>query len=154
MNITLTGLLFTFAFMALPAWWDASRRQKVTGEVNAYPTSRTEPWFEKYQEQARESLRKSTGADLQMWMTDDSFDQVVRYYRAMGVERPEFAKSLAKMLSDKTGREVNATYVIFDGAEGPVLSKHYVSIQRPVVVRYAPLEVHDVTVIGLFRSKK
>jgi hypothetical protein len=153
-NVSLTGLLLTVACLALPAWWNGGRWPQVTGEVKAYPNARTEPWFENYQKEARDSIRKSNDAELQMWMTDDSFDQVVSHYRAMGVERPEFAQSLAKMLSGRSGREVKATYVIFDGAEGPVLSKHYVSIQRPVVVQYEPLEVHDVTVIGLFRSKK
>ena len=89
-----------------------------------------------------------------MWMTDDSFEQVVTHYKAMGVERPEFAKSFGKTMSEKSGRDVKLTYVIFDGAEGPVLSQHYVSIQRPVIIRYEPLEVHDVTAIGLYRMKR
>ena len=90
----------------------------------AYPRSRTEPWFEKYAKHARDSIRKSLGVDVQLWMTDDSFEQVVTHYRGMGIERSaEFAKSLARWQSDKSGREVKATYIIFDGADSAVLSK-------------------------------
>jgi hypothetical protein len=121
----------------------------------AYPRSRTEPWFEKYAKHARDSIRKSLGVDVQLWMTDDSFEQVVTHYRGMGIERSaEFAKSLARWQSDKSGREVKATYIIFDGADSAVLSKHYVSIYHPVIVQYEPLEVRDVTVVGLYRMKK
>jgi hypothetical protein len=132
-----------------------SRWNKSSDPVNAYPRSRTEPWFEKYAKQARDSIRKSLALDVQMWMTDDSFEQVVTHYRAMGIERSaEFAKSLAKLQSEKSGREVKATYVIFDGAESAILSNHYVSVYHPVIVQYDPLEVHDVTAVGLYRMKR
>jgi hypothetical protein len=132
-----------------------SRWNKDSDEGKAYPRSRTEPWFEKYAKQARASIRKSLALDVQLWMTDDSFEQVVAHYRGMGIERSaEFTKSLAKLHAEKSGREVKATCVIFDGAESPILSKHYVSIYHPVIVQYEPLEVHDVTAIGLYRMKK
>ena len=44
------------------------------------------------------------------------------------------------------------THVLFDGASSPVASKYYVGIQRPVIVQFEPLEVHDVTMIGLYRT--
>jgi hypothetical protein len=132
-----------------------SRWNKSSDEGKAYRRSRTEPWFEKYAKEARDSIRKSLALDVQLWMTDDSFEQVVTHYRGMGIERSaEFAKSLAKLQSEKSGREVKATCVIFDGAESAILSKHYVSIYHPVIVQYEPLEVHDVTAVGLYRMKK
>lgn len=154
MIVRLTGLLLAGACISFPPFWDRGLAQKASREVTPYPRSRTEPWFEKYHKEARDAIRRSTGADLQMWMTDDAFEQVVTHYKAFGVERIEFSKSLAAMLSEKSGRPVKATYVIFDGADGPVQSKHYVSIQRPVVVQYDPLEVHDVTAIALYRLDK
>ena len=154
MIVRLTGLLLAAVCMTSPLSSNPGLAQKASSDVPPYPRSRTEPWFERYYEQARDAIRRSTGADLQMWMTDDSFEQVVTHYTAFGAERIEFSKPLAAMLSEKSGRPVKATYVIFDGSDGPVTSKRYVSIQRPVVVQYDPLEVHDVTAIALYRLDK
>jgi len=120
-----------------------------------YPRVRTEPWFDRYAREAKASLQKITpGAELDIWMTDDSFDKVLGFYKASGTERPEFAKALVLNLRNRSLRDVQVTYVVFDGAASPVASSHYVSIQRPVIVQFDPLEVHDVTQIMVYRMKK
>jgi hypothetical protein len=118
-----------------------------------YPNVRTEPWFDRYARDARRSLRRfSKGATLEMWITDDAFSQVVGFYKALGVERSEFTRSIARNHRTRIGRDVHMTHVILDGAASPVSSKHYVTIQFPVVVSFEPLEVHDVTAIARYRT--
>lgn len=124
-------------------------------EIQPYPRVRTEPWFSKYAREAVTSLQKFTpGADVRMMMTDDSFETVLAFYKPLGTERPEFGRALLANLKARSGREVKATYVILDGAKSPVESKHYVALQRPVIVQFEPLEVHDVTQIMVYRLNK
>jgi hypothetical protein len=121
--------------------------------LKPYPRLRTEPWFEKYAQEAAGSLRRlSRRANVQFSMTDDPFDAVLAFYKNSGTERPDFAKGFLSNLRAKSGRDVKATYVVFDGAASPLRSNYYVSIQRPVVVQFEPLEVHDVTQIMVFRN--
>lgn len=123
-------------------------------EPKPYPRVQTEPWFSRYALEALASLQKFTpGAQVEIWMTDDSFETVRAFYRPLGSERPGFAQPLIDSLRARSGRGVKATYVTLDGAASPVESKHYVSIQRPIVVQFEPLEVHDVTQIVLYRMK-
>jgi len=125
------------------------------GAFAPYPRARTEPWFDRYAKDTKAELRKiSPAAELQMWITDDPFDQVADFYKRSGTEQGGFAQSIAASQSARIGRTVRMTHVMFDGASGPVASIDYVSIQRPVVVSFEPLEVHDVTMIGWYRSKK
>lgn len=125
----------------------------VSREVPPYPHVRSEPWFESYAREAIGALRRSSPrASVQCWMTDDRFDAVRSFYTGCGTERPEFAKAFLPNLKAQCGCDVSATYVIFDAASSPLKSKHYISIQRPVIVSFQPLEVHDVTQIMLFRQ--
>jgi hypothetical protein len=127
----------------------------MAAELKPYPRVRTEPWFDKYAREAMASLRKfSPGAEVEIWMTDDSLETVLAFYKPSGTERPAFAQPLIANLKARSGRDVKATYVIFDGATSPVESKHYVSIQRPVIVQFEPLDVHDVTQIMVYRVNK
>jgi hypothetical protein len=120
-----------------------------------YPGARSEPWFDQYAREARKGVRKSTpGAELELWITDDSFDAVVAFYRTLGTEQSGFARSIARTQQGRIGRSVQMTHVLFDDAASPVASKNYVSIQRPVVVQFEPLDLHDVTAIGLYRWTK
>jgi len=129
-----------------------SRSHTRRSEPTRYPRVGAEPWFDKYANDTRATLRRVLrGWNVQLWMTRDSFESVLRHYTAFGIERPDFAKSLISNLRTKSGREVRMTYVVFDGAANPLASKHYVCIQHPVVVSFEPLEVHDVTQIGVFR---
>ena len=131
-----------------------SRSHAHSSEPTQYPRVRTEPWFDEYANDTRATLRRVLrGWNLQLWMTADSFEAVRRYYTAFGTERPDFAKSLISNFRTKSGRDVKMTYVVFDGAANPLASKHYVCIQHPVVVSFEPLEVHDVTQIGVFRPR-
>ena len=124
-------------------------------EFKAYPSVHSEPWADSYKKDAQAALRQSSpSAELDIWITDDSFEKVREFYLELGTERPEFAKPLTEMLSARSGRKVQATYVIFDGAASPVTSKDYVSIQRPVVPRFDPLEVRDVTAIARYRLRE
>jgi hypothetical protein len=120
-----------------------------------YPRAYSRPWFDKYARDARKSLRKlAPRAELELWLTDDSFDAVVGFYKALGTEQSGFGRSIARTQEAKIGRPVAMTHVLFDDATSPVSSRYYVSIQRPVVVQFEPLDVHDVTAIGLYRSAK
>jgi hypothetical protein len=122
-------------------------------DFKAYPGAYSQPWFDKYARDARKSLRKlAPHAELELWLTDDPFDAVVGFYKALGTEQSGFGRSIARTQETKIGRPVAMTHVIFDEATSPVSSKYYVSIQRPVVVQFDPLDVHDVTAIGLYRS--
>jgi hypothetical protein len=124
-------------------------------ELPAYPRVRTESWFNRYAREAVTSLQKFTpGADVRMLMTDDAFETVLAFYKPFGAERPEFGRALLANLKARSGRDVKATYVILDGAKSPVESKHYVALQRPVIVQFEPLEVHDVTQIMVYRLNK
>jgi len=124
------------------------------GEFKPYPGARTEPWLESYRKQANQALKRigADQPDLQMWITDDSYEKVRAFYAKLGAEDAEFGAQVAKPLSDSTERSVRATYFIFDGAASAVLSGYYVAIQRPVVVAYHPLDVRDVTVISLYKK--
>ena len=121
-----------------------------------YPGAQSSaPWFRKYAAETRAQLRQiDARADLQVWVTSDSFDKVLAVYSRLGKERAEFAETLAADLRATSGRDVKATHVIFDSAESPIASTNYVSIQRPVIVSFEPLVVHDVTQIALYTHRK
>jgi hypothetical protein len=87
-------------------------------------------------------------------MTTDAYDDVVAFYQARGRPHPDFANSFVANLRAKCRRDVEATHVVFDDAESPVTSANYVSIQRPVIVSFEPLVVHDVTQIGWYTVNK
>jgi hypothetical protein len=112
-------------------------------------------WFQKYAADAAAALRKlGRRADLQMWITTDSFDDVLAFYRRLGQEQRRFAESFLPNLREKSGYSVEAAHVIFDGETSPVGSKDYVSIQRPVIVSFEPLVVHEFTQIARYLVKE
>jgi hypothetical protein len=124
-------------------------------QFEPYPGARTEPWVQQYERQANDSLKQSMpGARIEISITSDPFEKVVEFYRQHGKERPAFAEPLVAMLKQKVGREVKATYVIFDDADSPVTSASYLSIQRPATVSFEPLDVRDVTVISRYLKDK
>ena len=112
-------------------------------------------WFQKYAADAAAALRKlARRADLQMWITTDSFEDVLAFYRRLGQEQRQFAEGFLPNLRAKSGRGVEAAHVIFDGEASPVASKDYVSIQRPVIVSFEPLVVHEFTQISRYLVKQ
>jgi hypothetical protein len=128
--------------------------QIALAEPKPYPRLQAEAWFSRYALEALASIQKFTqGADVEIWMTHDSFETVRAFYRPFGSESPAFAQPLIANLRARSGHDVKATYVTLDGAASPVESKRYVSIQRPIIVQFEPLEVHDVTQIVLYRMK-
>jgi len=127
----------------------------LTGDFAPYPGARSEPWLDKYRNEANAALARISRdqPQAQMWITNDSFEKVREFYAKRGVEDTEFGALIAKTMSDSTKRKVFATYVVFDGAGGAVLSRYYLAIQRPVVVAYHPLDVRDVTLISLYQQR-
>jgi hypothetical protein len=124
-------------------------------EFKPYPGAHSTPWLDKYKAEANKMLQQ-IGRDepsVEMWITDDSYDKVRAFYAALGKEDAAFGAEVVKPQSDSTKRRVQATYVMFDGASSPIFSKYYVMIQRPVVLSYHPVDVRDVTLIGLYRKR-
>lgn len=128
--------------------------QVALAEPKPYPRVQTEAWFSRYALEAWASIRKLTqAAEVEIWMTHDSFETVRAFYLPFGSESAAFAQPLIANLRTRSGHDVKATYVTLDGAASPVASKRYVSIQRPIIVQFEPLEVHDVTQIVLYRMQ-
>lgn len=113
------------------------------------------PWFQQYAADTASALRKLVKrADLQMWITADPFGEVLAFYRRLGQEQHQLADSLLQNLRARSGRDVEAAHVIFDGEASPVTSKDYVSLQRPVIISFEPLVVHEFTQIGRYLVKQ
>jgi hypothetical protein len=125
-------------------------------EFKPYPGAHSTRWLDTYQSAANKALQQ-IGADqpaVEMWVTDDSYDKVRAFYAKLGKEDAAFGAQVVKPQSDSTNRSVQATYVIFDRADSPISSANYVMIQRPVVLSYHPVDVRDVTLIGLYRKRQ
>jgi hypothetical protein len=123
-------------------------------EFKPYPGAHSTPWLDRYEAQANKVLQQ-IGADqpaVEMWITDDAYDTVRAFYAKLGKEDAAFGAQVVKPQSDSTKRHVQATFVMFDGATTPIASKYYVMIQRPVVLSYHPVDVRDVTLIGLYKK--
>jgi hypothetical protein len=120
-----------------------------------YPRTHRAPWFDAYARSAQRVLRRvARDADVSLAVTSDPFDAVLAHYTAAGgLERPGFAQGIAATLRARTGRDVQATYVVFDGAANPLRSASYVSVQHPSVVAFDPLEIHECTQIAIFRRR-
>lgn len=89
----------------------------------------------------------------------DSFEQVVRFYRALGREYSPLQAPAPQKLPN--GQQLRKAFLIFDGAPDLVTSKQWISIQHPFVgavsrgeggkVQYQ--DVRDVTEIILTQKK-
>jgi len=67
-------------------------------------------------------------------LTDDSFDQVVAFYKGIGREYtdPRMQES-AKSARLPDGREIRKAFLILDGASDVARSTHWVRIQHPFI---------------------
>jgi hypothetical protein len=98
------------------------------------------------------------GTTIRAWFTQDTFEQVLGFYRAVGREfKPPQPLPAEKLPS---GQVIQKVFVIFDGAPDPVTSRRWIRIQHPFrgsvartngVLRYQ--DVRDVTEIVLTEWK-
>jgi hypothetical protein len=94
------------------------------------------------------------GTSVTAWLSKDTFEQVVGFYRAVGREyTPPQAPSAVKL---PDGQPVKKTFLIFDGAPDLVTSTQWIMIQHPFIgpvslTAGAPQseDVRDVTEIVL-----
>ncbi len=110
-------------------------------------------------EQTREALKAlPPGTEASYYLTDDSFDKVVAFYKGFAKEYTmPYAKKGAKL---PNGQELKEAYFIFDGAKDIVTSKSWAKVQRPYIGSVemkgmAPEyhDIRDVTAIAVSQKK-
>lgn len=99
----------------------------------------------------RDTLRP--GMTITAYLSHDSYEKVLKFYRRLGKEYTKGRKSPEKLPG---GEEVKKTFVILDGAPDLLQSKTWLSVQHPFVAarqQGVPDEVQDVTEIVLTVKK-
>jgi hypothetical protein len=92
------------------------------------------------------------GVTIKAWLTQDTFEQVVGFYRAMGKEHKPPNGLPAEKLPG--GQVIQKTFVIFDGAPDLVTSRQWFRIQRPFTGSAGQhQDVRDLTEIVLTERK-
>ena len=91
----------------------------------------------------------AAGAEINSYLTDDSFEKVVAFYKGLGKESSlPFMKKSQKL---PNGQEITRTWFIFDGAADIMTSKSWAMIQRPYIgpigTKGTDQDIHDVTAI-------
>jgi hypothetical protein len=86
------------------------------------------------------------GTSIVAWLTNDSFEQVVGFYRAVAKEYiPPMTPATEKL---PNGERIRKTFLIFDGAPDLVTSRQWISIQHPfigaVTLRQGKRQYEDV----------
>ena len=94
------------------------------------------PGATRYTPPDTEATRQFTDAlrpDMKIaaWLSDDSFEQVLGFYRAIGKEYTPPKKPAEGKLP--SGQHLRKAFVIFDGASDLVTSHQWISIQRPFI---------------------
>jgi hypothetical protein len=98
------------------------------------------------------------GVTIRAWLTHDTFEQVVGFYRAIGKEfKPPNGLPADKLPG---GQVIHKTFVTFDGAPDLVTSREWIRVQHPFIgpvsrAHGAPQyqDVRDLTEIVLTERK-
>ena len=89
------------------------------------------------------------------YVTNDSFEKVVAFYKGFGQEYT--MPGMPKSRKLPSGQELMQTYFIFDGAKDLATSKSWAQVQRPLIGSFddnlQPRDIRDVTVINVSRKK-
>ena len=89
------------------------------------------------------------------YLTNDSFDKVVAFYKGFAQEYT--MPGIPKGRKLPNGQELKQAYFIFDGAKDLATSKSWAQIQRPLIGsiddQLEPRDIRDVTVINLSQKK-
>jgi len=71
------------------------------------------------------------GSEGSVYVTNDSYEKVVAFYKGIGKEYTmPYMKKTTKL---PTGQELMSVYFIFDGAASIATSKNWAKVQRPYV---------------------
>ena len=126
-----------------------------TGVVGQTP--KIYPGATKFSPPVTEDTKKAVealppGTQVSDYLTDDSFEKVVAFYKGFAREYQMPFKKMGSKLP--TGQEMKQTFFIFDGAKDIVTSKSWAKVQRPYIgsVEMKGLtpeyhDIRDVTVI-------
>jgi len=107
-------------------------------------------------EENREMLKAiPAGTVATAYITNDSFEKVVAFYKGLGQEY--VMPGMPKNRKLPSGQELKQTYFIFDGAKDLSASKSWAQVQRPLIGsiddNLQPKDVRDVTVINVTQKK-
>jgi len=98
------------------------------------------------------------GSHVAYYLTNDSFEKVVAFYKSFAKEYAIPGRKSAGKLPN--GQEIKQDFFIFDGAKDIITSKSWADVQRPYVgsVRMNGMvpdyqDVRDVTTIVFTRKK-
>lgn len=107
-------------------------------------------------EETREAKKATPpGTESAIYISNDSYDKVVAFYKALGQEYT--MPGMAKNRKLPNGQELEQTFFIFDGAKDLSTSKSWAKVQRPFIGglddKMQPRDVRDVTVINVTQKK-
>lgn len=98
------------------------------------------------------------GTTITAYFTNDSFEKVVTFYRALGTEYTGAKKAPAQKLPN--GQKIRKTFVILDGAPDLRASRSWLSVQHPFIGSVSQQEgapkyedIRDVTEIVVTERK-
>ena len=145
----------SFIILGLMLWVPMSL---FAGEFKPYPGATLD-------KKATDEANKSVGTaeqscKLSVYLTPDSYDKVVTFYKDLGQEHPIFANVPKFKGQLPVGEELRKTAVILDGASEVGDSSLWVQIQHPFILEvkmkgHTPefLDVRDLTGITLIAGK-
>ena len=91
------------------------------------------------------------GSEIGTYLTDDSFEKVVAFYKGFAKEYSMPMPGMPKKRKLPNGQELKQAYFIFDGASDLTTSKNWAQIQWPYIAsvddNLQPRDVRDVTTI-------
>ena len=101
------------------------------GDFKIYPNSKLDEKLTK--ESAEMAAQANLDTKPSVYVTDDSFEKVITFYKGNGKEYQMPYQQPGKFQKLPSGRELKAAFFIFDGAKDLGSSKLWAKIQRPYI---------------------
>ena len=116
----------------------------VAQELKSFPGSRLD------QNASTEASQAAPGKQSQVYITSESFDKVLAFYKASYKQDTTMPAAGPKLPS---GQQVQWAFFIIDGGKNLATSRYWLKVQHPYVGGMDGKDIRDVTVIQSVRSK-
>jgi hypothetical protein len=104
----------------------------LSADFKVYPGAKLDDMGGRTSTKGEAEAKAKEGRQPLIYVTPDSFEKVVAFYKEMAKEY-RMAGKTEKPRQLPSGQEVKETYFIFDGARDLMASKLWIKIQRPYI---------------------
>ena len=103
---------------------------EVFGDKSTQSKASSQGWFSDRNE-SNKVYPRTVKQDVRFYLTGDSFDQVVEFYRDIATEDSSFVPKRIESDKERAPSEKRETYFLFDGAKKVEDSQSFVRVQYP-----------------------